>query len=247
MPPLNFNSLNEIEFEEFCYDLLTALKFINLDWRKGTGLESSPSDRGRDIVCHLEHIDVDGSKHIEPWFVECKRYTRGVPPEKLQSLLSWAEAERPHTALFMVSNFLSNSAKDYIESYKAKRNPPFRIKYWEKPILEKLAYPKKGLLKKYDLVGMPGRTIKDIITAEEELFEKVWYDRHVNLLSRVEAGKDTPNSEIWEDALTNAKRIEGKYGKDKLGPWSDFEWGMLNGKLSAIRWVLGDDWDFLDT
>lgn len=32
---------------------------------------------------------------------------------------------------------------------------------------------------------------------------------------------------------------------ENLGPWSDFEWGMINDKLSAIRWMLGDEWDML--
>ena len=43
-------------------------------------------------------------------------------------------------------------------------------------------------------------------------------------------------------------RVEAKYtGAGMLGPYTDFELGMLNGKLSALRWVLGSEWDFLDT
>ncbi len=53
--------------------------------------------------------------------------------------------------------------------------------------------------------------------------------------------------DIWEGALKAAARLEQKLGLEALGPWDDFEWGMVNGKLSALRWVLGDDWDMLDT
>jgi RimJ/RimL family protein N-acetyltransferase len=51
------------------------------------------------------------------WFVDCKHYERGVPPEALQGLLTWAQAERPHVALVMASGFLSNAAKDYLRVY----------------------------------------------------------------------------------------------------------------------------------
>jgi hypothetical protein len=53
-------------------------------------------------------------------------------------------------------------------------------------------------------------------------------------------------SYIWEGALKSAKQKEELYG-DELYPESDFEWGMINGKLSALRWVMGDEWDMLNT
>ena len=52
-----------------------------------------------------------------------------------------------------------------------------------------------------------------------------------------------------EDAqlLRAQRKTEMQYGNESLSPRSAFEWGMINGKLSAIRWMLGVEWDMLET
>lgn len=107
------------------------------------------------------------------------------------------------------------------------------------------------------------RKLSEILDAVDELFDKVWYGRHGLLADAVESGEtrvverdDYPAGrydpkliarDIWEGASKAARRVEKRYGVENLGPWNDFEWGMLNGKLSALRWVLGEEWDMLDT
>jgi hypothetical protein len=107
------------------------------------------------------------------------------------------------------------------------------------------------------------RTASEILDAIDELFDKVWYNRHMVYREKLESGEaqqvetatyprppgapDVVTREIWAGALKAAARVERKRGTENLGPWDDFEWGMLNGKLSALRWVLGDEWDMLDT
>ena len=107
------------------------------------------------------------------------------------------------------------------------------------------------------------RRLSEILEAENLLFQQIWYNRHWNLRIAIEEGrhKIVPEGEystspykqdktldtVWEKALAAAKWTEDEVGEEKLGPWDDFEWGMLNGKLSALRWVLGDEWDMLDT
>lgn len=153
MQAFSIDHLNDVEFEEFCYDLLNEIGFVNLEWRKGTGLLSSPSDQGRDIECNLECTDVDGARSLEKWFVECKHYKEGVPPTALQGILAWATAEAPDTVLIIASNFLSNPAKNYLKDYERNNTPRFKIKVWERPDIEKLTLGKSRLLRKYAIVG----------------------------------------------------------------------------------------------
>jgi len=107
------------------------------------------------------------------------------------------------------------------------------------------------------------RGLTEILEAEDLLFHQVWYNRHWNLRIGVEEGRimlideevyprprgapETIQRDVWEGALKAAQEVERRYGKKNLGPWDDFEWGMVNGKLSALRWALGDEWDMLDT
>jgi hypothetical protein len=107
------------------------------------------------------------------------------------------------------------------------------------------------------------RRLAEISGAISELLDKVWYNRHQVRLEKVESGeiriveKETAEDrrgrertcqrDIWEGARKSARKVEKRYGLKNLGPWDDFDWGMINGKLSALRWVLGDEWDMLDT
>lgn len=80
--------------------------------------------------------------------------------------------------------------------------------------------------------------------AEDEFYTKVWYGRKAPAEHYRKQG--TPE-DIIKGMLKGKRDAEKRYGKKNLGPWTAFEWGMISGKLSALRWVLGDDWDMLDT
>jgi hypothetical protein len=40
------------------------------------------------------------------------------------------------------------------------------------------------------------------------------------------------------------RAIEKRYGAENVDPWGDWTWGYVHGKLAALRWVLGSEWDF---
>ncbi len=108
------------------------------------------------------------------------------------------------------------------------------------------------------------RSFSEMVDAMDILTEQVWYGRHKNLAQAVKqkrvkvvtqqewvmAGSSNAThivDSVWDGAKRAAADTLKRLGKAKCGPHDEFEWGMINGKLSAIRWMLGDDWDMLDT
>jgi Restriction endonuclease len=249
-------NLTCVVFEEFCFELLRRVGFSNLDWRKGTPKDSSPADSGRDIVAHQQREDVDGSRFFDVWFVDCKHYNKAIPPTELQNALAWADAESPDVLLFIASGYFSNPAKEYLEKYRQSRKPRFRIKVWELPQIEHFTSGRRSLLYRYDLLEEKHkiRSVSQIRKAENEFYEKLWYGR---ALVWPELGMAGPMPDSVMRRGTNPKlrrifaqskrQLEKKYGKKNLTPKDQFEWGVFNGKLSALRWVLGDEWDTLDS
>ncbi|WP_245503909.1 PIN domain-containing protein [Rhizobium laguerreae] len=105
------------------------------------------------------------------------------------------------------------------------------------------------------------RRLSEILEAARLLERQVWYNRHWNLRVAIDEGdarivtkeewdatgtgncNDLITEGTWKAALESARRTEEEVGIENLGPWTDFEWGMLNGKLSALRWIMGEEWD----
>jgi len=77
----------------------------------------------------------------------------------------------------------------------------------------------------------------------------VWYVRSIAL----DGDRRELPGDIHEVLMANRHRAEARYGRDELwkaigsGHEETWQYGYISGNLATLRWVLGSEWDFLDT
>jgi hypothetical protein len=83
------------------------------------------------------------------------------------------------------------------------------------------------------------RSSSEIAGAEQEFFDRVRYQRHLEL-------RDGYEPDARKQADEGARQAKERR-PDLRAAEDEYELGIWSGKLSALRRVLGDEWDNLET
>lgn len=122
-----------------------------------------------------------------------------------------------------------------------------RLDGLEQALAESLGDEFEWVLEESDFQEDP-RTLAEILEAEQEFFDRVWYERSIRHTDAWEAGDGGARDTEEGYHVSIAAQARALSRRPDLRPAEDnFERGMWNGKLSTLRWVLGSEWDFLDT
>jgi hypothetical protein len=238
-----------------------TLKRINALFDKATIIEPSDAAKvraaeralSRTAPCHHENKNSIADAILIETYFECvtsgpaRQRFAFVTHNKADFSITNGNQKMPHADL--AAGFSRIRSMYFINLTEClRRIDPMRVTYlmWEQEWSEE------------------PRGLTELLDAMRIFEQKIWYNRHksrehhvktgkINIVDRATWEKGERNNysmivdEIWDGALKAARSTEKEIGKNNLGPWTDFEWGMLNGKLSALRWALGDEWDMLDT
>ncbi|WP_430409817.1 restriction endonuclease [Kordia sp.] len=138
---IDFKKITFDKFEELCFELLLKHGFSKLIWRKGG------ADNGRDIEGQIIINNSLIGQYNEYFFFECKKYENAISPEKLNSKIAWADAEKPDHLVFLISSYASNNCRIWLN--KIQNDKSYKIHVIEGEELKRLISQHDDLVSKY--------------------------------------------------------------------------------------------------
>ena len=157
-----FSKLDPNTFEELCFELILKFNFEEVHWRGGT------NDRGRDIEAKLLINQPLIPNYYEHWHFECKHFSNAVSKSKLLEKIEWADANNPDKLVFIISSYISNDTKLWLE--KIKSSKPYFIEIIEGYQLRKIVERFPQVRRKFFAKG-------DIGYLKEQMKTWLIYDR----------------------------------------------------------------------
>jgi hypothetical protein len=138
----DWNKISPERFEQLCSEILGNEGFYNIRRMGGSG------DRGRDIISNKETILLYGSKEIQTWIIQCKRYvTSNLTIENVSLELNKVRMHSPDYYAILLTNTLNPNVHDWLEG--VKNQYPFKILIFDVDWLETQMRRQPSLYKRY--------------------------------------------------------------------------------------------------
>ncbi|WP_326999182.1 restriction endonuclease [Comamonas testosteroni] len=237
---INFNLLSPTQFEELCFDLLMEQGFRKLIWRQGG------ADSGRDIQGTREVVSGLIEPFEETWFFECKRYENGVPPEDLNSKITWADAERPKHLVFFISSYITNNARTWLDAIR--RDKFYEVHLIEGKQLQHLVLNSPSLIARYfssDVQKLMQQAHRAWVL--HNLIPEPWLIRTLAETENLAEYEPGQLAFLWASLKMRFVEMNANMA-DSWGESYDIMFSMLKRHANTVKPVLGTkgDWLLLD-
>jgi hypothetical protein len=148
MAKKTLTELDDTEFENLVFDLMTAHGMLNVTWR------TPGSDGGRDIEGTVVHNDFSLTQTAQKWYVECKRYTGSVNWPTIYAKIAFAHSNAADVLLMCTSSKYTPTAINEVTKWNSSKAGPI-IRLWPGHQIEILLSRHQDIAWKYGLENAP--------------------------------------------------------------------------------------------
>lgn len=148
MAAKKLSELDDTDFENLVFDLMTAQGMLNVTWR------TPGADGGRDIEGTVVHSDFSLTQTAQKWYVECKRYAGSVNWPTIYEKIAFAHSNAADVLLMCTSSKFTPTAINEVTKWNnAKVGPTIRL--WPGHQVDILLNKHQDIAWKYGLENAP--------------------------------------------------------------------------------------------